>query len=347
MKPKIFKEDLRRAVLEKHQTFSLENLPKNSSENEQVKIQSKIEVVSVIAPKIQENNNKSDGKKDIKVGIVCDRTYQRSLLIENYYYAIKNLYNDVKIVNNDGDLDGIQILFLPNEHFIPHREIWWKPNFIAKCNDNDILVVIIGGEKILNTHYEHNTQMQKSIETFKKYHQYVWDVDDAKILGRRIIGYPMSKHYSKMFNSENKQNKCLFIGQYEHSSYSERKHVLSKINDYIPTDVMSNLNINWMEYLNMYSQYKFSLCPISTYSNGIPTRFYEALLTKCIPILQVRDNTLDYYPEEAKIPECIFFENVEELEEKIKNHKYNICKSELWAEDKMKKMFKEDGIPVV
>lgn len=283
---------------------------------------------------------------NMNVGIVCDRSYQRSLLIENYYYAIKNIYGAVKIVNNANDLDGVDLLFIGNDHFIPHRDVWWNGYFLDKCNSNNIFVVVIGGEKILNTDYPHNIELQKSIESLNKHHQYVWDVNDAKILNKRIIGYPMSRHYADLFKCKSKENKCLFIGQYDHNFYAERRHVLDNINKYIPTDIKSNLNNSWKEYLDMYCGYKYSLCPLSTNSNGIPTRFYEALLTDCIPLLQVRDDTLEYYPEESKIPECIFFKNVEELEHKLKNHPYEYCESKLWAEDKMKKMFKEDGIPV-
>jgi hypothetical protein len=96
----------------------------------------------------------------------------------------------------------------------------------------------------------------------------------------------------------------------------------------------------------MYCGYTYSLCPVSTNSNGIPTRFYEALLTNCIPILQVRKNTLEFYKEEAQVKEAIFFEDVDELKEKIKNHQYKRCETQIWGEDKMMKLFQEDGIPV-
>jgi hypothetical protein len=282
----------------------------------------------------------------MNVGIICDRSYQRSLLIENYYYAIKNLYGNVKCINHVNDLEDVNLLFIGNDHFIPHRDIWWNQRFIDVCNSNNIFVVVIGGEKIFNTHYQHNLEIQKTLEKLKIWHQYVWDVNDAKILNKKIIGYPISKHYGEMFKCNEKENKCLFIGQYEHQVYSERKVVLDNINHYIQTDIMTNLNNSWQEYLNIYCKYRFSLCPISTYSNGIPTRFYEALLTSCIPILQVRDDTLEFYQDEANIPECIFFKDVHELKDKIANHPYDKCVSKLWAEDKMKKLFKEDGIPV-
>jgi hypothetical protein len=282
----------------------------------------------------------------MKVGIICERSYQRSLLIENYFYIIKNLYNNLKEIKNLEDLTDINLLFIGNDHFGYHTNIWLNEDFLQKCNNKKIKVVIIGGEKILNTHYAHNARIQKSIEKLNDYHQYVWDVEDSKIMNKKIIGYPISKHYEQFFKCSEKNNKCLFIGRYDNSDYKERFHVLNEINKYVETDIMTNISNNWQDYLNMYCQYKYSLCPLSTYSNGIPTRFYEALLTNCIPILQVKEDTLDYYPDEAAIPEAIFFKNVEELKEKIANHKYSKCESKLWGEDKYKKLFIEDGIPV-
>lgn len=282
----------------------------------------------------------------MNVGIICERSYQRSLLIENYYYIIKNLYNDVKEIKNIEDLSGVDLLFIGNEHFGYHRNIWFNHEFLQKCNSQKTKVVIIGGEKILNTHYPECALMQSAIESLNDHHQYVWDVEDAKIMNKKIIGYPMSKYYKQFFNCSEKNNKCLFIGQYTHPVYKERQHVLNQIHNYVETDIMTELPNNWQEYLSIYCKYKYSLCPISTYSNGIPTRFYEALLTNCIPILQVREDTLKYYQDEASVPEAIFFHNVEELKEKILNHKYERCETQIWGEDKFKKLFKEDGIPV-
>ena len=282
----------------------------------------------------------------MNVGIICERSYQRSLLIENYYYIIKNLYGNVREVKTIEDLSSIDLLFIGNEHFGYHRNIWFNGDFLNKCNAQKTKVVIIGGEKILNTHYPECASMQNAIEGLIDHHQYVWDVEDAKLMNKKIIGYPMSRHYKQFFDCSKKNNKCLFIGQYTSSVYEERRHVLNKIHDYVETDIMTDLPNTWQEYLSIYSKYKYSLCPISTYSNGIPTRFYEALLTNCIPILQVREDTLKYYPDEAAVPEAIFFHNVEELKEKIANHKYQRCETQIWGEDKFKKLFKEDGIPV-
>lgn len=280
----------------------------------------------------------------MNIGIVCDRSYTRSLLIENYYHIIKNVYGDVKEIHSPSDLKNINLLFIGNEHFIEHRKVWFNREFVDKCNEYDIHVVFITGEKILNTSYPIIEEIQNAIASIKKHNQYVLDVDDAIKMNKKIIGYPMSKYYQQFFNCSEKNNKCLFIGQYQAPIYEERRHVLNNINKYVETDIMTNLPNSWKEYLNIYCQYKYSLCPISTNMDGIPTRFYEALLTNCIPILQVRKNTLEHYKEEASVKEAIFFENVDELKEKISNHKYNICETKLWGEDIFKKIFKEDGV---
>ena len=46
----------------------------------------------------------------MKVGIVCDLTFNTHIGIINYFYAIKNIFNDVKLVNSVFDLDDIELI---------------------------------------------------------------------------------------------------------------------------------------------------------------------------------------------------------------------------------------------
>jgi hypothetical protein len=52
----------------------------------------------------------------MKIGIVCYMKYKRSIVIENYYYAIKNLYGDVKLIEKPSDAIGLDMIFIGNDH---------------------------------------------------------------------------------------------------------------------------------------------------------------------------------------------------------------------------------------
>ena len=281
-------------------------------------------------------------------GIVCDLSYQRSLLIENYYRIVSNLFENTVIVNSSDDLSNIDILFIGNEHFGPHRNIWFNDRFISECheqyNKRGMRTVVICGEKIFNTPYPICKPMQEAIWSIPGCIQYAFDVEDAITLNRPVFGYPMSKYYHQFFpTNTNRLDKCLFIGQYTSESYSERRVVLDNINQYIETDIHCDVPNSWKEYLETYSQYKYALCPISNANNGFPTRFYEALLVGCIPIMQVRKNTLDFYREEGTIEEAVFFTDVHELKDKLPSV-HSVCHSNIVGEDRLRDMLKDDNI---
>jgi hypothetical protein len=72
------------------------------------------------------------------------------------------------------------------------------------------------------------------------------------------------------------------------------------------------------------SGYRFVFCPLGN-GNFITLKFYEALMVGSIPVHQVRDNTLNYYPIERDMDDCIFFKDLQELELKLK--KFNLKSS--------------------
>lgn len=278
------------------------------------------------------------------VGIVCYLPYKRSIVISIYYHAIKNLYGDVRIVEKPSDLEGLDMVFIGNDHFGHHTLVWDNDDFINRCNNNNIHLIIIGAEKIKNTIYPHNDRLWDKANCVKNLKYYLWDVEDVKLLNREILGYAASIHYKDCVNTSDKKNKCLFVGQFDQPQYAERRRTLGIINKYIQTDIITNFQGDWKEYLQLYAGYKYALCPISGTSNSIPFRFYEAMLVDTIPILQVRSDTLQYHPDEASLPDCIYFQKPEELANILPNFKYERCNSKLWLEDKIRNKLKKDGI---
>jgi hypothetical protein len=278
------------------------------------------------------------------VGIICYLPYTRSIVISIYYYAIKNIYGNVRIIEKPSDLDGLDIVIIGNDHFGYHTLIWDNDEFVNKCNNNNIQVIVIGAEKIKNTVYPHNEKLLNTLSKIKNLKHYVWDVEDAKLLNKEILGYAPSLYYKNCVDTKNKKNKCLFIGQYQPSQYEERRKILSTINNYIETDIITDFQGDWKDYLQLYAGYKYALCPISGTSNAIPFRFYEAMLVDTIPILQVRSDTLAYHSDESKLKDCIFFQQADELKDILLNFNADRCHSKLWLEDKIINKFTKDEI---
>jgi hypothetical protein len=260
------------------------------------------------------------------------------------YHSVNNLFTDVSIVNSIEDLKDIDLLFISDPFYIPHRAVWLNDAFINYCNQKNIRVIIFYGEKILGSIYPDTIHIFNKSLDFKNMNYYVWDVDDSLHFNKKILRYCTSKYYEDKIQKCEKINKCIFIGQINTPHYAERREALSKINNYIETDILENFDGDWRDYLNLYSKYRFAFCPISGNYNGLALRFYEALLVGSIPIQQVRKNTLNVYSKEASFDDCIFFENIEDLSFKIKNIVTKESKNKIWLEDELRTLLSEDGI---
>lgn len=281
------------------------------------------------------------------IGAVCDISYGiKSTVIPTYYHALKNLYGEVRLVSRPEDLDGLTSVFVGNDHFGPHRNIWCSDWFLNKCNTNNIQVILIGAEKICNSpYYKSAVEMHKQINRFNRIVHYVWDVEDSIVLNKKILGYSLSRHYSGCVDTNTKKHdRCVFIGNWKAEEYKERREILSKVRSVIPVDVIDNFQGDWKEYLQVYANYRFVFSPL-TWGNAINYRFYESIFCKSIPIQQVRSySILDHYPEESKFKDCIFFENINELPQKISNISVDKCESMIWMEDKIQLAMLSDGV---
>jgi hypothetical protein len=279
-----------------------------------------------------------------KVGVVCDLSYTRSMSAARNYHAISNLFRDVRIVLNSDTLGGLDILFIPDPFFHPHKIVWNNTEFINKCNQLGLKVVVAYGEKIKDSPYPEAFRLFETVKSFNNLTYYLWDVDDSLYFNRKIIRYCPSKFYAGKVEKRNNLDKCIFVGQINTPHYAERRDVLNTINNYIETDVVSHTNGDWKDYLDLYSNYKYSLCPISGNYNGLSLRFYESLLAGCIPIQQVRKNTLKVYSKESEFNDCIFFEKVEEIPEKLESLKVEKPTNMVWLEDELVELLKEDNV---
>ena len=192
------------------------------------------------------------------VGIIVSLDMDKHWLFKNYYYAIKNVFpnQNIKQVNSIDDLQNIKLLFICDEHYYYNKVIWMNAQFIHYCNQNGIKVVIFNNEKIYNSQYPWNEEIQRNVLQFNNRLQFVYDVDDSEILGSPINKTYMSKTFYQSYNFStiNKKDKCIFIGNINSHSYENRLAFLNEIKGKIDIDIIESDEIRTMdEYLNLIS----------------------------------------------------------------------------------------------
>ena len=271
----------------------------------------------------------------MKVGLLCDITYLETRHTLSFFYAVKNIFEDVVLVNNSTSLRGVDFLIIADNIFGSHRQIWENTEFINTSNELGIDVVVFTMEKIFCDYYPHNWSIQKNLELFKKLHQSVIDVDDSLLLDKDIVRPLIPKHYSYLRKSVPKKDAICFIGQTSLPYYERRIEMINKISSKVKVDIMGRDVKSFDEYMSIMASYKYVLNPPSTHLNGFSGRLYETLLVKSIPLQHVYVNTLDFFPKERLCEDIIFFQNEEELFEKMQ--KFTDFESETceWFEDEI------------
>lgn len=280
----------------------------------------------------------------MNAGIICDLSFRRHVCFQNYYHALSYYFPKIKIVSNFLDVQKLDILFIGNEHFGPHKDIWNKSEFIHACNSCDVDVVVFSAEKIFNSSFEHNEKIQNKLKKFNKLYQYPCDVEDAKILNRPILRSAMSKYYMKDIDASEKVDKCVFVGNVDCHSYAERIDMLSKIKNIYPIDFVSGIG-SWQDYFKIISSYRFVLSPLGN-ALAFNLRFYEILTARSVPVQQVKGDMLDYYNIESNFEDCIFFHTAEECVEKILKSEHKMSNNNIWLEDHIKDLLSYDKISI-
>lgn len=269
-----------------------------------------------------------------KVGIICDLSYTRHHLFKSYYWAVSNLYGIPVVVNSIDDLKGVQLLFIGDDHYGPHKQVWQSKDFIAYCNINGIKVVVLTNETILRTYFPWNLVDLKKLNKFKCLYHYANDVDDCAELGLLLNRTAPSIHFKPDFDCAfQKKDKVVFIGKTEcpKNSYQSRKNLLKTISKVIDIDVFDSTIPDWYEYVKLIAGYKYILSPLGN-GNFFPMRFYEALAVGSIPIHQVRENTLRAYDIEHAGLNALFFKTIEDLPKLSPS----FTPEPIWMEDTLK-----------
>jgi hypothetical protein len=128
--------------------------------------------------------------------------------------------------------------------------------------------------------------------------------------------------------------------------YPHRLDAINKISKSMEIDILPYGIYGWKEYIYILSQYKFILSPYSNDSNTFHLKFYEALLVDSIPIHQIYDNTLEYYSKESLYPDVIYFQDPEEVADKVNNFKLEQSSTKPWLEDELASFFFEHDIQI-
>jgi len=272
-----------------------------------------------------------------RVGIICDLNWVKSPSMSNYYHALCNIFDNVKLVNSVEDLNDIELLFIGNDHFVTHKLIWHNDIFINICNEKNIKVCVYTAENIHHKIYPHNVETQRKLERFDNLYQRVIDPDDAIILNKKVARCMYSKYYKdNILIPEQKLNKCVFIG----FMYDHRRSLIDELRQTIDIDVVEPIEY-WQEYMQTLAKYRFVLSPNSYVANCFHLKFYEALLVDSIPIHQVYDNTLEYYPIEANYQDALFFKTANEVPDLIKNCSLEKSYNKPWLEEELLDFFKD------
>ena len=253
-------------------------------------------------------------------------------LFNNFRLALINyLQEEIKDVNSINDLNYISTLLIIDEHYIPHKEIWQNDEFINYINTKKIKVVIFNFEKIFNSQFPWNIDIQHSVEKINNKVQLVSDVKDAAILNASIINKQlMSKSTILVEPIQDKKDEILFLGQINEfyptrgSTLSELEQINSKVR-IIKTD----RKYSYKEFLDLINNAKFILNPLGT-GEFINLRFYEALKLNCIIIQQYTEDMLKWYPE-LNYSNVLKFKTVEDFN-KLNFNNYTEC-TKMYLED--------------
>lgn len=280
-----------------------------------------------------------------KVGIICDLNYSRHHLFKSYYHAVRNLYSLPVVVNSMYDLKGLDLLFIGDDHYGPHKQVWQSKDFVEYCNINGIKVVVMTNETILKTYFPWNLDDLKKLNRFKYLYHYANDADDCNELGLKLNRTAPSIHFKPDFEfTIQKKDKVVFIGKTDcpKNSYQSRKNLLKELSKIMEIDVFDSTIPDWHEYVKLIAGYKYILSPLGN-GNFFPMRFYEALAVGSIPIHQVRENTLSKYTLEQGHFNSHFFKTIDELPELLIGCEHHV-QEPIWMEDTLKMNLMKDNL---
>jgi hypothetical protein len=269
-------------------------------------------------------------------GLICEDHLVDHSLFLSFKLAIQNHFEiqQFKIIQKLQDLEGVNRLFIVDEHFSYHINIWKNLDFIKAVNRKKIHVVVFNFEKIYSSQFPWNQDHQKALLLFENLYQLVSDISDAEILDKKLINKQyISSNLSFKF-SNGKQDRILFLGQCN-ESYPNRAYVLNECQRLgLPLDIgISGRKLTYEEYLSALSAYRYILNPLGT-GEFINLRFYETLKLGSVPIQQITPKMEKWYGE---LEDALVFNDPKDIPNLI-NHKKEQPSKKYFLEDYFKEI---------
>jgi hypothetical protein len=273
----------------------------------------------------------------MKIGVISDLGHTESPAYTSYYYALNNLHDNVKLVRGVVDLSDIDILVCGNDHHAGHLNIWSDDKFTEECNKRKIPFFVHTVERIRAPEFPWNIEIQNKLKRYEHLRQRCWDITDTKEEGTKLARVLLSKNFQTFDTPVEKIDELVFIGKL----YPNRIRIIEELNKYTKVNVAPRSALGYTDFLSNLARFKYVLSPISNGVNGIPGRFYEALVIGSIPVQEVYEDTLDHYTREANIDGCVFFRNAEECVEKLKNNSLQPPTEKMFLEDELKEFLND------
>ena len=236
-------------------------------------------------------------------GIICNDDVNKvgHLLFNNFKLALINIFKcnliDI-VIPIQIPQHNIKTLIIVDEHYEPNVKVWRNDEFIKTLNDNKVKVIVFNFERIHNSSFPWNVEHQKMLERINNLTQFVSDIDDAKLMNKQVINKQhLSVHTNlNVIPLEKKENKVVFIGQVN-DYYPTRKRVIEQVKKILDMDVIvTDRKLMYKDFLETLNKYKYVFNPLGT-GKFINLRFYEAITLGCIPIQEIRDDMVGWYPE--------------------------------------------------
>jgi len=232
-------------------------------------------------------------------------------LFNNYYKALNNyLDSEFVLVKSPNDLNELRALIIVDEHYFLNVDVWKKPEFISKLNELNLCTIVFNFEKVYNSSYAWNEDHQNNLLQIKNLHQFISDVDDAKILNKSYVNRQfLSRSTVLVPPIAEKRDEILFIGQI-YPDYTTRVTLLKDLEEANcgVKIIKSQRKYTYTEYLNILNEHKYILNPLGM-GKFLNLRFYEALELGCTVVQQYTDSMLEWYPELNR-PDVIKFKDV-------------------------------------
>jgi hypothetical protein len=152
----------------------------------------------------------------------------------------------------------------------------------------------------------------------------------------------LSRNFQNFTAPATQVDELIFIGKL----YPNRVKTIEELSKYVKVNVAPRSALGYKDFLSNMARFKYVLSPISNGVNGIPGRFYEALITGAIPVQEVYEDTLDHYTREANIDGCVFFRNTAECIEKLKNNSLQPPTKKMFLEDEIKEFLNDFDVTI-